>query len=96
MEPLYCKHFTINAPNRKVWELFTKQSISSTGILHESWHCPKAENNLEIGGEFFIPWRPKINLVSFVFTALTQKLFRIKKIEYFIEDGRKVEDFSIK
>ena len=53
MEPLIVTT-TINTPIEKVWELFTNtEHIINWNFAHESWHCPKAENNLEIGGEFF-------------------------------------------
>ena len=48
MEPLIVTT-TINAPIEKVWELFTNaEHIINWNFAHESWHCPKAENNLEI------------------------------------------------
>ena len=80
MEPLIVTT-TINAPIEKVWELFTNaEHIINWNFAHESWHCPKAENNLEIGGEFFYTMAAKINLQALFFTALTQRLFRIRKL----------------
>ena len=53
MEPLIV-NVTINAPIEKVWAFFTEaEHIVNWNFANESWHCPKAENNLEIGGEFF-------------------------------------------
>ena len=80
MEPLIVTT-TITAPIEKVWELFTNaKHIINWNFAHESWHCPKAENNLEIGGEFFYTMAAKDKSASFVFHGTTQRLFRIRKL----------------
>ena len=85
---------TINAPIEKVWELFTNaEHIINWNFAHESWHCPKAENNLEIGGEFFYTMAAKDKSASFVFHGTYTEVIPHQKIEYYIEDGRKVEVF---
>ena len=93
MEPLIVTT-TINAPIEKVWELFTNaEHIINWNFAHESWHCPKAENNLETGGEFFYTMAAKDKSASFVFHGTYTESVPHQKIEYHIEDGRKVEIF---
>jgi uncharacterized protein YndB with AHSA1/START domain len=95
MEPLIVTT-TINTPIEKVWELFTNaEHIINWNFAHESWHCPKAENNLEIGGEFFYTMAAKDKSASFVFHGTYTEIIPHQKIEYHIEDGRKVEVFSM-
>ena len=93
MEPLIV-NVTINAPIEKVWAFFTEaEHIVNWNFAHESWHCPKAENNLEIGGEFFYTMAAKDKSASFVFHGTYTEIIPLQKIEYHIEDGRKVEVF---
>lgn len=93
MEPLIVTA-TINAPVEHVWELFTQaEHITNWNFAHESWHCPKAENNLEIGGEFFYTMAAKDQSARFVFQGTYTEIIPHQKIEYHIEDGRKVEVF---
>ena len=93
MEPLIV-NTTINAPLEKVWAFFTEaEHITRWNFAHETWHCPKAENNLEIGGEFFYTMAARDKSVSFVFHGTYTEIISLQKIEYFIEDGRKVEVF---
>ena len=91
MEPLIV-NATIKSPVEKVWEYFTNpEHIVNWNFAHESWHCPKAENNLEIGGEFFYTMAAKDKSVSFVFGGTYTEIIPLQKIEYHIGDGRKVE-----
>ena len=91
MEPLIV-NTTINSSVEKVWEYFTNpEHIVNWNFAHESWHCPKAENNLEIGGEFFYTMAAKDKSVSFVFGGTYTEIIPLQKIEYHIGDGRKVE-----
>ena len=93
MEPLIV-NVTINAPVEKVWAFFTEaEHIMNWNFAHESWHCPKAENKLEIGGEFFYTMAAKDKSASFVFHETYTEIIPFQKIEYHIEDGRKVEVF---
>ena len=91
---LYGKICAINSPIEKVWDFFTKaEHIVHWNFAHESWHCPRAENNLEVGGEFFYTLAAKNKSASFVFHGTYTEIIPFQKIEYFIEDGRKVEIF---
>ena len=80
MEPLIV-NVTINAPIEKVWTFFTEaEHIVNWNFAHESWYCPKAENNLEIGGEFFYSMAAKDKSASLFFMERIQRLFRYRKL----------------
>ena len=68
------------------------EHIVNWNFAHESWHCPKAENNLEIGANFSIPWLLKTSR-QVCFSWNVYRNYSVSKIEYHIEDGRKVEVF---
>lgn len=93
MEPLIV-NVVLKAPLEKIWTLFTEaEHIVNWNFAHESWHCPNAENNLVGGGEFFYTMSAKDKSASFIFHGTYTEIIPHKKIEYYIEDGRKVEVF---
>lgn len=93
MEPLII-NATINAPVEKVWEFYnSSEHIVNWNFAHESWHCPKSEVDFTVGGEFFNTMSAKDGSMSFVFHGTYTEIIPLKKIEYHIEDGRKVEVF---
>ena len=51
MEPLKID-ITILQPLQKVWDLMIDpKHIMKWNFAHESWHCPKAENDFQVGGK---------------------------------------------
>ena len=43
---------TILEPVKKVWNYFNDpEHIVKWNFAHESWECPKAENDLRVGGK---------------------------------------------
>ena len=57
----------------------------------DDWHCPAAENNLVVGGNFTYRMAANDGSVSFDFHGTYQKVEPMKLIAYHIEDGRYVE-----
>ena len=93
MEPLIV-NVTINAPIEKVWAFLPEaEHIVNWNFAHESWHCPKAENNRNWWRIFSIQWLLKISR-QVLFSWNVYRDYSASKIEYHIEDGRKVECFS--
>lgn len=91
MEPIIV-HTTIHASPEKVWKFFTEpEHIVQWNFAHESWHCPHAENSPFPGGEFKYTMAAKDRSASFVFHGTYTEIIPLQKIEYHIEDGRKVE-----
>lgn len=44
---------TINADVKKVWNYYTNPNhIVNWNFADPSWHCPKAENDMQIGGKY--------------------------------------------
>lgn len=43
----------INADLYKTWEVYTEPNfIIQWNFANSDWHCPKAENQLEVSGKF--------------------------------------------
>lgn len=82
----------IQAKPELVWECFTEpKHIIHWNQADASWHCPKAENDLRVGGRFCFTMAAKDGSTQFDFTGLYLEVEPMKKIRYLIDDGRLVE-----
>lgn len=80
---------TVNVPIEKAWNLFT----SPTHITHwyfasEDWHCPEAENDLNVGGHFRFKMAAKNEPMAFDFEGEYTLVSPYEKITYQLGDGR--------
>ena len=81
----------INAPISHVWDYWTLPNhIVNWNFASNDWHCPKAENNLIIGGEFHYLMEAKDGSFSFDFWGTYVNFGVEKNIEILLGDGRKV------
>lgn len=82
----------LNAPIEKVWDYFTKpEHIVNWNFAQDDWHCPNAENNLEVGKQFKSTMASKDGANSFDFTGTYTEIIPHQKIAYTMDgDGRKV------
>ncbi|MEG0188253.1 MAG: SRPBCC domain-containing protein, partial [Algoriella sp.] len=61
---------TIDAPLDKVWSAFNNpDDIVKWNQASPDWHCPKAENNLQIGGTLKSTMAAKDGSFQFEFEA---------------------------
>ncbi len=82
---------TVNAPLEKVWECWTQpQHICKWYFASEDWHAPRAENDLQIGGKFFIRMEAKDQSFGFDFEGIYTNVEPHMSIEYVLADNRKV------
>lgn len=83
---------TVDASPQKVWDCWTKpQHIVNWNFAADDWHCPKAENDLRVGGTLCATMAAKDESVSFDFKAVYDLVQPNKKLRYVLDDGRKVE-----
>ena len=81
----------INAPISHVWDYWTLPNhIVNWNFASNDWHCPKAENNLIIGGDFHYLMEAKDGSFSFDFWGTYVNFGVEKNIEILLGDGRKV------
>ena len=91
MEPIKID-ITILSPVQKVWDLFIEpQHIMKWNVAHESWHCPKAENDFQVGGKLKTRMEAKDGSFGFDLVGIYDEIIPLEKIKYHLEDGRKVE-----
>lgn len=83
---------TVNAPIEKAWKTFTTPAdIEKWNAAAETWHCPKAENDLRPGGKFTYVMAAKDGSFAFDFGGVFDEVKTNELIKYTIGDGRKVK-----
>jgi len=82
---------TISADTKKVWDYYIKpEHITKWNFAADDWHCPRAENDLRVGGKLNSRMEAKDGSFGFDFEATYDEIVDQKKIAYTIADGRKV------
>ncbi|MFM2135840.1 MAG: hypothetical protein RL021_1240 [Bacteroidota bacterium] len=81
----------LNAPLKTVWESWTDPGhIIHWNFASPDWHCPNAENELSVGGEFRFTMAARDGSVSFDFQGTYMHVVPGESLVYHIADGRKV------
>jgi len=81
----------VNSSIDTVWEYWTKpEHIVNWNFAIPEWHCPKAENNLEVGKSFSYRMEAKDGSMGFDYKGTYTKIEPNSAIAYALEDGRKV------
>lgn len=79
----------VNAPVKKVWNVWNNPTdIMKWNQASPDWHCPKAENDLRVGGKFNSRMEAKDGSFGFDFEATYDEVIENKKISYKMPDGR--------
>lgn len=82
---------TIDAPVEKVWDAWNSPAdIMQWNSADPTWHCPKSENNLVVGGTFNNRMEAKDGSMGFDFTGTYYSVEKYKEISYTMPNGRKV------
>lgn len=81
----------VNAPIEKVWNCWTKpEHITKWNFATDSWQCPKAENDLRVGGKYFARMEAKDGSFGFDFEAIYDVVNAKQELTYTMPDGRRV------
>lgn len=82
---------TIKADAKKVWDYYTNPThIINWNFAHPSWCCPKAENDMRIGGRYCARMEAKDGSFGFDFEAIYSELVMGEKFSYGMPDDRQV------
>lgn len=74
---------------KKVWNCLNKpEHITKWNFASDDWHCPRAENDLRIGGKFISRMEAKDGSFGFDFEAIYDDVIKNEKISYTMSDGR--------
>src|SRR4051812_42972328 len=86
----------IAASVSKVWSYWTSpQHIIHWNFAIPEWHCPKATNDLRVGGKYSARMEARDGSFGFDFEAVYDEVINQKKIAYTMLDGRQaITDFE--
>src|ERR1041384_2816578 len=85
----------IDAPKEKVWEYFTlPEHITQWNFAAESWQCPRAENDLRVGGKYSARMEAKDGSFGFDFDAIYDEVIDQKKIALSMGDRQSTTKFA--
>lgn len=76
---------------QKVWDYYNSpEHITKWNHASDDWHCPKAENDMKIGGTYLARMEAKDGSFGFDFKAIYDEIIPMAKVAYTLEDERKV------
>jgi len=80
----------IAADRKKVWDYYTNpKHITKWNFASDDWHCPKASNDLRVGGKYSATMEAKDGSFGFDFEAIYDEVIDQKTFTYTMGDGRK-------
>ncbi len=80
---------TVATDTNKVWEFWTKpEHITKWNFANDDWQCPRAENDLRVGGNYLARMEAKDGSFGFDFEAVYDEVVDQKKLTYTMSDGR--------
>ncbi len=83
---------TVDRDVTLVWRCWTDPiHVVSWNQASSDWHCPRAVNDLTVGGTFTYTMAARDGSVSFDFTGTYTDIVAHSLIRYTLADGRKVE-----
>lgn len=82
----------VNTSIETAWRFWNEPAhITKWAFASDDWHAPYAENDLKIGGKFLTRMSAKDGSMSFDLVGTYTNVEEFGKIEYTLEDGRKVK-----
>lgn len=79
----------VNKPLAEVWRRWTTPSdIEQWNAASDDWHCPKASNDLRVGGCFSYTMAARDGSASFDFQGTYTAVEDQARIAYTMDDGR--------
>lgn len=74
-----------------VWQYWTQPAhITQWNFANDDWCCPRAENELKVGGRYAARMEAKDGSVGFEFEAVYDKILPHEEVALTMDDGRKV------
>ncbi len=81
-----------SASRKKVWRYWSEpEHITKWNQASETWHSPRSENDLRVGGKFLTRMEAKDGSMGFDFGGVYDAVKQHEQISYTLGDGRKVD-----
>jgi len=83
---------TISEEKNKVWHYYTNpEHITKWNFASDEWHCPRASNDMWVGGKYSARMEAKDGSYGFDFEAIYDEVEPTKMFSYTMPDGRQVK-----
>ena len=83
---------TIAADRQKVWDYYTKpEHITQWNFAADTWHCPSASNDMQVGGKYLARMEAKDGSFGFDFEAVYNEITDGESYIYTMPDNRVVK-----
>jgi uncharacterized protein YndB with AHSA1/START domain len=83
---------TILTDKKKAWEFYTQpQHIVHWNFASDQWHCPRATNDLVVGGKYFTRMEAKFGEIGFDFGGTYTEVIPDEGFTYILADEREVK-----
>ncbi len=80
----------VNNSLTKTWEYYTQpHHITKWNFAIDELHCPKATNDLKVGGKYCARMEAKDGSFGFYFEAIYDEVVKQEKLAYSLANGRK-------
>ena len=90
--PIISVSTIVKVPIALVWEYWTKpERIVKWNHASGDWHCPKAVNEVRIGGRFSFTMAAKDGAMSFDFEGVYREVLKESFLSYLMADGRRCD-----
>lgn len=82
----------IKADIRKVWDYYTKpEHITKWNFAIDTWHCPSASNDLQVGGKYVARMEAKDGSFGFDFEGIYNQISEYNGFTFTMPDNRVVQ-----
>ncbi|MES2004852.1 MAG: SRPBCC family protein [Bacteroidota bacterium] len=80
---------TISADAKKVWDYYTSpEHITKWNFASDDWQCPRAANDMRVGGKYSARMEAKDGSWGFDFEAVYDEVVDGERFSYTMPDGR--------
>ena len=80
---------TIAQTLANVWDCYTNpEHITKWNFAADDWQCPKASNDLRVGGKYYARMEAKDGSFGFDFEAIYDEVIDQQQLTYTMGDGR--------
>ncbi len=81
----------ILAEKKKAWEYYTlPEHIVNWNFASDQWHCPKASNDLVVGGKYYTRMEAKFGEIGFDFEGTYTEVLPEEGFTFKLSDEREV------
>lgn len=76
---------------KKAWDYYTlPEHIVNWNFASDQWHCPKASNDLVVGGKYYTRMEAKFGEIGFDFEGTYTEVLPEEGFTFKLSDGREV------